>query len=122
MCCGGSCMCLYHAYIFSSVFSMRPSPRPHPLGMVRKHSLTRYTVITRYTVPSNCRKCRFRDPNFKTFPGGMPPKPTSLCPPVTKILATPLKYFTDLLCIRNTSIEKAWNLLFREAITNISLL
>ena len=24
-------------------------------------------------VPSKCRKCRFRDPNFKTFPGGHSP-------------------------------------------------
>ena len=45
-------------------------------------------------MPSKCRKCRFRDPNFKTFPGGMPPDPLQLCRhyglPLTKILATPL--------------------------------
>ena len=31
-----------------------------------------------YIFCSKCRKCRFRDPNFKTFPGGMPPDLTTL--------------------------------------------
>ena len=29
-------------------------------------------------VPSKCRKCRFRDPNFKKFPGGMPSDPPTI--------------------------------------------
>ena len=41
-------------------------------------------------MPSKCRKCRFRNPNFKKCP----PTPLQLCRhyglPLTKILATPL--------------------------------
>ena len=32
-----------------------------------------------YIFCSKCRKCRFRDPNFKTFPGGHAPGPPYNC-------------------------------------------
>ena len=64
-------------------------PPPLPPRKVRKHFLTRYTVKTGisnlYILPSKCRKCRFRDPNFKIFLGGHAPGPptivSSLWPP-----------------------------------------
>ena len=38
------------------------------------------TYIFCSKVPSKCRKCRFRDPNFKQFPGGECPRtPLQLC-------------------------------------------
>ena len=51
------------------------------------------TYIFWSKVLSKCRKCGFRDPNFKKFSGGggMPPDPLQLCRyyglPLTKILA-----------------------------------
>ena len=52
------------------------------------------TYIFCSKVPSKCRKCCYRDQNFKKFRGSMPPDPptivSSLWPPLTKILATPL--------------------------------
>ena len=30
-------------------------------------------------VSSKCRKCHFREPNFKYFLGGMPPNPVEIC-------------------------------------------
>ena len=53
------------------------------------------TYIFCSKVPSKCRKCRFRDRNFKKCPGGACPRtPLQLCRhyglPLTKILATPL--------------------------------
>ena len=37
------------------------------------------TYIFCSKVPSKCRKCRFRDPNFKKVPGGHDPGPLQLC-------------------------------------------
>ena len=37
------------------------------------------TYIFCSKVPSKCRKCRFRDPNFKKFPGGHAPGPPYNC-------------------------------------------
>ena len=41
-------------------------------------------------MPSKCRKCRFRDPNFKKFPGDPLQLHHHYGLPLTKILATPL--------------------------------
>ena len=50
------------------------------------------TYIFCSKVPSKCRKCRFRNPNFKKFPRGIPPAPLQLCRhyglPLTKLVAT----------------------------------
>ena len=56
-----------------------------PPRKIRKHFLTRYTVqngiSNLYILLKSALKmqeCRFRDPNFKQFPGGMPPDPSTI--------------------------------------------
>ena len=99
--------------------AMRPCPPPRK---VRKHFLTRYTVkngisnlyiLLKLKVPSKCRKCRFRDPNFKKiFGGACPQTPLQLCRhyglPLTKILATPLFWILYDLYMLKTSILRSW--------------
>ena len=64
-------------------------PPPNPLRHTVKNGISNLYI---------CRKCRFRDPKFKIFPGGMPRTPLQLCRhyglPLTKILATPLSIST----------------------------
>ena len=56
---------------------------PSPPRKVRKRFLTRKkTYIFCSKVPSKCRKCRFKDPNFNCV--------VIMASPLTKILATPL--------------------------------
>ena len=77
--------------------AMRPCPPP--LGKSENVFLREKT----YIFCSKCRKCRFRDPNFKNFPRGECPRtPLQWCRhygiPLTKILATPLTVlYTDIL-------------------------
>ena len=53
-----------------------------PLGTSETDTLLKMgfqTYIFCSKVPSKCRKCRFRQPNFKIFSGGMPPDPPYNC-------------------------------------------
>ena len=119
----GAAACVYITPIYSVAYlacGQAPVPTPSEWS---ENILWRDTLLSRDTqCPQIAGNAVSEIQISKPFRGECPRSPRPYAPPVTKILATPLKYFTDLLCIRNTSIEKAWNLLFREAITNISLL
>ena len=89
---------LYYPY---PVAYLGPCPPPPPTPPTPSDTLLKMgfqTYIFCSNVPSKCRKCRFRDPKFKIFPGGMPRTPLQLCRhyglPLTKILATPLSIST----------------------------
>ena len=79
--------------IFRGAWSRAPSLGTSETDTLLKMGFQTYVFYSK--VPSKCRKCRFRDPNFKTFSGGACPRtPLQLCRHyglrLTKILATPL--------------------------------
>ena len=66
--------------VFRGVWHAAVHPTPPPLRNVRtifwRDTLLKMgfqTYIFGSNVPSKCRKCRFRDPKFKKFPGGHAP-------------------------------------------------
>ena len=66
----------------SSVFRGGGACDHVPLGTSETDTLLKMgfqTYIFCSKMPSKCRECRFRDPNFKNFRGNMPPDPIELC-------------------------------------------
>ena len=103
-----------------NTWCMRPWP---PLGKsenifwrdtLLKMGLQTYIFCSK--VSSKCKKCRFRDPNFKQIPGGMPRTPLQLCRHycvLTKILATPLQLFVhDTILAYDSMVRVLQNFIY----------